>query len=357
MGLCLEIKDYSSDKSWLVWLEDLESFSDNVQSKYQLYLHRFLVKHKLTPTQLYETKLKELESKDRRDRRGLERLVKTWLSELNEEYAHGTVNIHYNAIRSFFESQDIPFKLKASDRPRGDHVGRRMITKPMIRRMVELVGMRQRERNLAMLFTLKDTGLRIGDISDLTVEQYKKARVYWNDDGEYFKELQPLTTKKAKITAYPIIGPESIKHIDEYLESRSDNEPWLFLGERGEKIRSDLLSHVFQRWADKLKDGTRISAHSFRKYHETMLEASGLNQNILKKLQGRTIADSTAAYSRPQDQPGLIVEQYIKHYEAIRLDDNSEIKELRRQQQSDLADMKAELAELKRQLLEEIKRA
>ncbi|MCJ7731062.1 hypothetical protein MUP51_01985, partial [Candidatus Bathyarchaeota archaeon] len=51
------------DKSWMVWMEDLGSLSPNLQSKYPTYFIRFLEYMKLTPDQLYETKLKELESK------------------------------------------------------------------------------------------------------------------------------------------------------------------------------------------------------------------------------------------------------------------------------------------------------
>lgn len=324
-------------------MEELSSLSDSLQSKYPLYVQRFLEYVELNPDQLYELRLSQLESKDRRDRRGLERTAKKWLDELSNEYGHGTVNNHYYALRHFMQSQDLPFSLKPSERPKGDHVGRRMVSKPMIRRMVELAGIRMRDRNLAMLYILKDTGLRIGDISDLTVKQYLDARLYRNEDGEPFKELGPVTTNKAKVTAYPILGPESIKHIDAYLDTRQDQEPWLFLGERfNKKIRSDMLSKVFQRWSDKLKDGSRISAHSFRKYHQTQLEASGLNPNVIKKLQGRTIADSTAAYSRPQDQPGLIPKLYIQHYDAIRVEDNSEIREMTRQHKEELKRIEAE---------------
>ena len=334
----MEIKNLSSydDKSWNVWVEDLVNLSENVQSKYTRYVARFLQDQGLTPDGLYELRINELESKDRRDRRGVERTVKKWLTQLESEgLASGTVDRHYYALRSFFESQDIPFSLKSSDRPRVNHIGRRMVTKSLIRKMIQLSSYRQRDRNIALVFILKDTGLRIGDISALNRETYLSAKEYRNEDGERFKELGPIRTKKTGVSAYPVIGPETIEHLDIYLNKRTDDNPCLFLGERGGRIRIDALSKIFQRYSEKLgEDGGRISAHSFRKYHQTQLEASGLNPNILKRMHGRKVSDSTGAYSRPQDVPGLIVEQYIQHYDAIRLDDNTAIKELRKEQYS-----------------------
>jgi integrase len=334
------------DKSWVIWMEDLDNLSDSLQSKYPTYVQRFLDFCDLTPDQLYELRLSSLNKEDRRDRLKVERMVKNWLNDLDEELSHGTVNNHYYALKNFFESQGLPFKLKATDRPRGDHIGQRMITKPMINRMIELVSYRMRERNLALLYILKDTGLRIGDLCDLTIMKYLEAKTHFSEDGEVFKEFKPLVTKKSMITAYPMIGPEAIEQIDIYLETRKDDLPWLFLGERGDQLKFYTLSKIFQRWSDKLKDGDRISAHSFRKFHQTQLEASGLNPNILKKLQGRTIADSTKSYSRPQDQPGLIAEQYINHYDAIRVKDNSELRELRKKQLNESARLETKINQL-----------
>jgi integrase len=278
--------------------------------------------------------LKEIESKDRRDRRGLERTVKKWLIQLQDQgLAAGTVNNYYNDLRSFFESQDLPFSLKSSDRPKVVHIGRRMVTKKLIRKMTQYSSHRQRPRNTALIFFLKDTGLRIGDISFLNKDIYLSAKEYRNEDGERFKEFAPIRTRKTGEVAYIIIGPETIEHLELYLNNRTDTSPALFLGERGGRMTTTAISHLFQRNSDKLgEDGGRISAHSFRKYHQTQLEASGLNPNILKRLHGRKIVDSTGAYSRPQDVPGLLVEQYMKHYDAIRLDVNSEIREMRKEQ-------------------------
>lgn len=347
----MEIKNLASydDKSWNVWVEDLVNLSENVQSKYAKYVTRFLEEHELTPDELYDLKLKELESKDRKDRRGLERKVKKWLHNLESTgLASGTVDRHYYALRSFFESQDIPFTLKASDRPRVNHIGRRMVTKPLIRKMINLASYRQRDRNIALIFISKDTGLRIGDIAALNKDQYLSAKEYQNKDGERFKELGPVRTRKTGAAAYPILGPETIEHIDLYLNTRTDNEPCLFLGERGGRIRIDALSKIFQRHSEKLgEDGGRISAHSFRKFHQTLLEASGLNPNILKRMHGRKVSDSTRAYSRPQDVPGLIAEQYMNHYDSIRLADNTEINELKREQEIENEAMKAEISAMR----------
>lgn len=46
---------------------------------------------------------------------------------------------------------------------------------------------------------------------------------------------------------------------------------------------------LFLRLSNKLPGGGfKLSAHSFRKYHNTQLEAAGMNTNWIKNLQGKS---------------------------------------------------------------------
>ena len=116
-------------------------------------------------------------------------------------------------------------------------------------------------------------------------------------DGEVFKLFEPKETGKTKAPAYVIVGPESVEAIDQYMEDRRNNglpmspSSPLFLNRQNTRFHPDGFGHVFQRLG-KFLDKKRISAHSLRKFHTTMLEYAGVSQNWIKKLQGKVVGGS-----------------------------------------------------------------
>lgn len=170
----------------------------------------------------------------------------------------------------------------------------------------------------------KDSGIRISDIALLDVMDYIDALDLVNEYGEPFKEFLPKHTKKTGSLAHIVIGPEAIKHVDEYLDERKkagtygEDTP-LFLMQGGSRFTSGALTQMFKRMANKLgKDGKKRSAHSLRKFHQTMCESS-MAKNWVKKLQGRTISDSTGVYSQPEFLPGELSGAYMSGYDKLRV--------------------------------------
>ncbi|GAH99941.1 unnamed protein product, partial [marine sediment metagenome] len=61
-------------------------------------------------------------------------------------------------------------------------------------------------------------------------------------------------------------------------------------------------------------DFAKISAHSFRKFHRSMLEGAGMPEAWVKKLQGK----AASVYSQPE-KTGHFTGKYIQWYHALRL--------------------------------------
>jgi integrase len=176
----------------------------------------------------------------------------------------------------------------------------------------------------------KDSGLRISDIGLLNVEDYLDARSSAHD-GEIYKEFNPIVTKKTKAVAYSCIGPEAVNAVDLYLEERGAKrgEP-LFNDHRGKRIKDSALSELFRRFGKMLDNGNRISAHSFRKFNETMMESAGIPLNWIKRYQGRKVSDSTGPYSNPQDIPDRLIEKYVQCYDSLRVfEDKRELEQVK----------------------------
>jgi len=350
----------SMSKSKQIWLSELEKLAPNTQKGYKLAMRRFLEYMDTDYEGLYNLKLADMRSKDPRDMRRVEReLSRFMFKQVREDgLAATTARRTGLAATHFMRTQGLNFQLMRNEWPKGEYQGQRMVLKHQIKAMYENASAWMRSRNRALMMFAKDSGLRISDISNLNVEDYLDARAVAHN-GEVFKEFKPIVTQKTKALAYCVIGPEAVEAVDLYLEERvaRRGEP-LFIDDRGKRLKITAMSEQFRRFSDCLEDGDNISAHSFRKYHETMLGTAGIPLNWIKRYQGRKVTDSTGPYSNPQQIPDKLLNTYIENYDVLRVfTDKHDLERLKNelvkqktQHDSDLANMKAEVEEMRGQL-------
>jgi len=223
------------------------------------------------------------------------------------------------------EANGIEFKLKARDKPRGHGSGVRMILPEQIRELYESMPWEFRLRNQALIMFLKDSGLRVSDVARLNVGDWMAAETYVNEKGEKFKVFRPLRTLKTGSMAYPVVGPETVEAVERYLEERrrsgerlTASSP-LFVDRFGKRLNERAMSTLLYRLCKRMgPEWWRISAHSFRKFHTTMLEAV-MPKSYVAKLQGKKAMDSLAPYERPEEIPGELPKAYMKAYDRLRV--------------------------------------
>jgi integrase len=316
-----EISNLGMGKAFDVWNQDLQNLADNTQKSYRLGVSRFLTYLDADYEELYEAKLSDMRSDDPRDFRRIEKHVSQFMHKLVREdgLAATTARRAGVAVTHFMRSQGLTFNLNRNEWPRGEYIGQRMVLKEQIKIMYENASAWFRSRNRALIMLAKDSGLRISDIEQLDVDHYLNARSV-TANGEVFKEFNPLITKKTKAIAYVCIGPEAVKALDLYLKERGavSGEP-LFLDQQSNRFKVTAMSELLRRSSDHLEDGNRISAHSFRKFNETMMESAGIPLNWIKRYQGRKVSDSTGPYSNPQSIPDKLIQTYIQNYDSLRI--------------------------------------
>jgi len=172
---------------------------------------------------------------------------------------------------------------------------------------------------------LKDSGLIISDAAALNVGDYENAVINYNDTGEPFMEFEPIKTKKTGALSWVCVGPEAVKAVDAYLKERQSSgealtaKTPLFSMTDGRRVSKASFSNTFSRLSSKLgKEGRRISAHSLRKFHATILEAS-MPRSYVVRLQGKKVNDSMGPYELPEEIPGELMRTYIDAYDRIRV--------------------------------------
>lgn len=305
---------------WNIWMQDLDTKAGRTKDAYLFYFKRFLNRWKVNPSELYEMRKADLRSVEPLERKRIERMVRTSMSEREKAgYSASTCEMVRKAVSSFFESMDMELRFKKKDMPKGESKGQRVITAPEIRKMYDQIIYEFRLRNRAMLLGLKDSGLRVSDLRMMDYGYWIQATTIRNENGEIFKVFDPEHTTKMKVIAYIHLGPESVAAIEEYLEDRQDRgeilteESPLFLTNYGERMTRESLTSIFSYKARKMRL-KRVSAHSLRKFHTTSLEDAEMPENWIKKLQGK----AASVYSQPE-KTGKLTEKYMKCYDALRV--------------------------------------
>jgi len=125
------------------------------------------------------------------------------------------------AITSFFSVFDdrLSVKFNRNEKPSGSHAGADNIPKEMIRESLKHCGDEFPYRNIAIMFFMKDCGLRESDVGELSIRDYRQARsrAQYNSNSEPFMTIDPIKTGKENVHAWIHLGPESIEAIDQYL--------------------------------------------------------------------------------------------------------------------------------------------
>ena len=130
-------------------------------------------------------------------------------------------------------------------------------------------------RDLTIFFILKDTGMRVGalcniDIDDISIDD-RKIRVI--DKGRKYHEYPMTQNVYDMLTEYLLLREQHINELKD--EGRSDiDESALFLTKKGNRIYRDYISKMIHKYAIRAlgeEEGKKVTPHSFRRALCTLL--------------------------------------------------------------------------------------
>lgn len=151
-------------------------------------------------------------------------------------------------------------------------------------------------RNRAALEVLISTGMRISELVNLKRNQI-------DDSGRIF------IMGKGKKERFVYLTPRAKKHLDNYLKTRNDNFPALFIPYSGrnvndlkKQISTNYLQERIKYYREKLKINVPTSAHSLRHGFATYLAESGASPAAIQILLGHESLDTTTSYVHASDR-------------------------------------------------------
>jgi len=309
------------------WENELAIKSPNTQKKYRQKFRVFCERWEVTPQELFDQRLSDLRSGDPLNFRRMEKMVEISMREIVDSgRSPATAKTLKNAVSLFFSSVDLPLTMKTRNTPNGDLLGQKMMRADQQLELLDSLNRFNKKRNTAILLTLKDSGMRVSDIQLLTVEDYLNAEIFTNAGDEQFRVFNPVITQKCKIKGIMHLGPESVLAIDEYLEERREKgliegRPRLFINRSHNPYENDTMAGMISQQCrligPKFK---KLSAHSLRKFHRSMLLDAGVPFSWIDKYQGK----KPDTYARPgeiaaPDDTNKLTERYIEAYDALRI--------------------------------------
>ena len=317
----------------------LQDLSDKTRKSYTMFLTEFCKNLGNTPDELFA-----LESENQASTDGDKKIALRLAFEAFRTYLIKEKKLNPNTARNYRKALNkflIANGLNPLPSERGKSVGPKAvksITKDRIRELLNYAGNKTRLR--ALILTAKDTGLRVSDLAQLTIEYFNSMQKKYDDQGREFRFWsEPLTTKKTGGNAHLCLGPESIEALKNYIGSRESGP--IFTSnmnsrggtmritrgpdrgkeipregsKAGQALKGTAITNVFINHSKPLRDrGIRVTAHSFRKFFLNAWTVQGL-KDFGKLFAGKSLGPNDGAYIDREN--GNLETLYKEHYDKV----------------------------------------
>ncbi|HHY66687.1 MAG TPA: tyrosine-type recombinase/integrase [Alicyclobacillus sp.] len=209
-----------------------------------------------------------------------------WL--LAHKKSPSTVSVAVSAIRSWARwtgQEHAVLNLRTVPVPKVTEVAPRSLERNERNRLLRDVERGGNLRDIAIVYTLLYTGLRVSELCALD-----------RDDvtiGERSGHVVVRQGKRGKARSVPVPA-EARHHLSRYLAERKDGEPALFLSNYGRRISARQVQRVLAKY------GTH--PHALRHTYCRSLVSSGMDLATVAELAGHADVNMTRRYAKPTQE-------------------------------------------------------
>jgi site-specific recombinase XerD len=215
-----------------------------------------------------------------------------------EKRAPATINRRLAALRKFFQwakaegtVRELPTEpVKGIKR---DPLSPKALDKRELDRLIREAFKDGSKRNLAILHTLKGTGLRVAELCDLELS-----------DVQISERKGQLVVRSGKRSRHRIVplNADVRRALSDYLAVRPKAaDSHLFIGQRGEGLKEQAVQNVVSKYA-RLAGLEKVSPHTLRHSFATQSLRAGVDLVSVAKLLGHQRLETTAIYTQPSQR-------------------------------------------------------
>jgi site-specific recombinase XerD len=155
-----------------------------------------------------------------------------------------------------------------------------------------------RDRALFGLFVA--TGLRVSEMHQLNRDSIKIESDFDARGKEHVMGCGEVIGKGNKRRKF-YVDENSLDTCAEYLDTRTDNDPALFLSERKQRMSVRAIQWTLGAWCQKFKF-SNINVHRLRHTYATRLANADISSMVLKELMGHNSLTTTQQYFKLTDK-------------------------------------------------------
>jgi site-specific recombinase XerD len=215
-----------------------------------------------------------------------------------EQRSPATINRRLASLRKFFLWAKAEGLIKEipTDPVKGVQstpLAPRSLEKREVDKLIRAVQKDENKRNLAILLTLRHTGIRIGELAALRLSDIEiSERKGW---------LTIRSGKGSKHRAVPL-NADARKAISDYLEIRPKiADDHLFISQRGQGLKEQAVELMVAKYAQAAGlEG--VTPHQLRHSFGKHALDAGVDLVTVSKLLGHTRLDTTARYTTPSQK-------------------------------------------------------
>ncbi|ANB66113.1 phage integrase family protein (plasmid) [Anoxybacillus sp. B7M1] len=226
--------------------------------------------------------------------------VQQYIDELvARKLSAATVNNHFAAIRAFsafMHKEDCVRDIRIVKAANANEQAPAALTKLERQRIKREIDRTGNKRDIAIIFTLLYTGIRLSELVALDRDDIKIS----DRKGELVVR-QGKGNKERKIPLHK----EVRRAIQEYLKERTDHDPALFLSNYKKRISVRSVQHICKKLG--------IHPHQLRHTFVTSLVDSGVDDETIRTLTGHSSIIMVARYRsvREEDRENAIDNLYL----------------------------------------------
>src|SRR5712691_738519 len=206
-----------------------------------------------------------------------------------------TVNRHLAALRKFFvwakgvgRVSELP-TVSIEGVPAGPRVPK-SLPKRDVDKLIREAEKEQNKRNLAVILTLRHTGIRVGELcnlrlADISLSERKGSLVVRSGKGDKDRTVPLNSDVRQAIALYKEARPQVA-------------DDHLFIGQRGEPLQPDAVQLIVRRYAQRAGlEG--VTPHTLRHSFAKNILDAGEDLATVSRLLGHERLETTAIYTQP----------------------------------------------------------
>lgn len=139
--------------------------------------------------------------------------------------------------------------------------------------------------DLALIDFLVSTGLRVGEV-----------RLLKRNDIDFNAGTVAVYAPKTKTYRTAFLTPSASMHLKDYLNSRTDDNDYLFVGKQKIRLSEDRIETRIREVAKAAGINKHVTVHTFRRTLATILHKKGMRDLDISAILGHADVDTTAKY-------------------------------------------------------------